>query len=181
MPRAPGCIRRLWPCSIKDRPNGRPPAVLRPPATSRTSRCRAGHDFKSWLASLLPADSVACDPERSAKERSERRRVEGPAFGQRYPWLCQGTLPAHSERSLSHVGARNERPPRHQPVLRYRPFDFLAAALLRAAFSFFCFAVDCSVDLARAVLGLGESPSASSYASRSQSVRGASTSSRCLI
>lgn len=67
----------------------------------------------------------------------------------------------------------------------YRRFDFLSATPLRAAFAFFRFGLGFGlgfgVDLARIVAEVEASMSDSSYASRSQSVMGASTSSRCLI
>src|SRR6267143_3706192 len=66
-------------------------------------------------------------------------------------------------------------------VRRYRRVDFLVAMPFRAAFAFFCFSLGFGVELARIVSAFDASVSDSSYASRSQSVRGASTSSRCLI
>ena len=63
----------------------------------------------------------------------------------------------------------------------YRRFDFLAATPFRAAFVFFCFGLGFGVELPRIVSAFEASMSDSSYASRSQSVMGASTSSRCLI
>jgi hypothetical protein len=180
MPRAPGCIRRLWPCSIKDSRNGQPPAVLRVPAASRSSGCHAGDDSDhGWLLSFLPIQShvILSEARRSAANDGGSKDLISVSATHGYARELSRRTRIDLYLTLA---PENERGPRHQPVLRYRPLAFLAATLLRAAFSFFCFAVGCSVDLAR-VLGLGESPSASSYASRSQLVRGSSTSSRCLI
>jgi hypothetical protein len=66
-------------------------------------------------------------------------------------------------------------------VVRYRCLGFLAATLFRAIFALFCFGLGFGVDLERIVSPFEDSLSDSSYASRSQSVMGASTSSRCLI
>jgi hypothetical protein len=63
----------------------------------------------------------------------------------------------------------------------YRRFDFLAVTPFREAFAFFCFGLGFSVEMTRIVSAFEASKSDSSYASRSQSVMGDSTSSRCLI
>ena len=62
--------------------------------------------------------------------------------------------------------------------MSYRRLDFLAATLFRAIFAF---GPGFGVELARIVSAFEDSTSDSSYASRSHSVRGSSTSSRCLI
>jgi hypothetical protein len=66
-------------------------------------------------------------------------------------------------------------------VVCYRRLDFLAVTLFRATFALFCFGLGFGAELARIVSAFEDSTSDSSYASRSQSVMGASTSSRCLI
>ena len=69
-----------------------------------------------------------------------------------------------------------------QAALRvYRRFDFLAATPFRVTFAFFCFGLGFGVELAPIVSAFEASMSDRSYASRSQSVMGVSTSSRCLI
>jgi hypothetical protein len=72
--------------------------------------------------------------------------------------------------------------PRQPGRLRfYRRFDFLAATPFGEGFVVFCFDLGFGVELARIEPAFEASISDSSYASRSQSVMGASTSSRCLI
>ena len=84
-----------------------------------------------------------------------------------------GEMTIFRQLSSQHIGYLERK------VVRYRRLDFLA--VFRATFALFSFGLGFGVELVRIVSAFEDSPSDSSYASRSQSVMGASTSSRCLI